>query len=366
LVGGTSTIGVTDEATGIAALPGQTTVVTATTPSPNSAAAATATANDNALCNNPSSPANAIAPFYWEIGDQNGPLVSGSVGTDNGQPILASTEYAIASASKLLYAAYVTQVRGAASALTPSDITFLNLTSGYANMPEIVTGANVCPDTDSPDTVNTCLLLTAPGSAVPGEPFGYQILEAIGDFYYDSGHMEVHASQSMGLGNVPVEPIGSPTPSLGTLFAAELGADAPFNYSEPLMAGGISTTGAVYASVLRNILNGSLVLRDALGTNLVCTLPSSTCPSFYTPLKDEAWSYSIGHWVEDNPLTNGDGAFSSAGEFGFYPWIDSTKSYYGIISHYVEGAAYPTIQCGRLIRAAFMTGVEQTGTIPAE
>jgi len=64
LVGATSTIGVTDEATGISALPGQTTVVTATTPSPNSVTAATATATDNTLCSNPNSPASAIAPFY--------------------------------------------------------------------------------------------------------------------------------------------------------------------------------------------------------------------------------------------------------------------------------------------------------------
>ncbi len=56
--------------------------------------------------------------------------------------------------------------------------------------------------------------------------------------------------------------------------------------------------------------------------------------------------------------------YSSGGEFGFYPWIDSTKSYYGIIAHHQASSAYSTIECGRLIRAAFMTGVEQTGTLP--
>jgi hypothetical protein len=365
LVGGTSTVGVTDEATGISALPGQSTVVTATMPSPNSVAAATATALDNTLCNNPSSPTTAIAPFYWEIGDQNGPLASGSVGTDNGQPILASTEYSIASASKMLYAAYVTQVRGGASNLTPSDINFLHLTSGYTNMPETYTQDSVCPATDSPDTVNVCLTLKSPSSQYPKEPFSYQVAADIGMFYYDSGHMEIHASQSMALGNVPVEPLGSPLESLGTLFAEELGADAPFNYSEPLMSGGIATTGAAYAGVLRGILSGSLAFGDALGTNPVCTQPSTCSTAIYTPLPQEAWDYSMGHWVEDNPATNGDGAFSSSGEFGFYPWIDSSKSYYGIVSHYQANAAYPTIQCGRLIRAAFMTGVEQTGPLPS-
>jgi len=127
---------------------------------------------------------------------------------------------------------------------------------------------------------------------------------------------------------------------------------------------GNSTTGAVYAGVLRGILSGASAFGDALGTNPVRT-QTTTCPSaLSTSFPKEAWDYSMGHWVEDNPATNGDGAFSSGGEFGFYPWIDSTKSYYGIISHYQANSAYSTIECGRLIRAAFMTGVEQTGTLP--
>jgi hypothetical protein len=367
VVGDTSTIGVTDAASGISAAPGQSTVVTATLPSTNSINAATETANDNSLCN------NAIAPFYWEIGDQNGALASGSVGTDNGLPISGSTEYSIASASKMLYAAYVTQVRGSASNLTPTDINFLTLMSGYTNMPETTTQGSVCPATDSPDTVNVCLTLKSAQTQYPNEPFSYLVTADVGYFYYNSGHMEVHAQQYMALGPIPVEPLGSAGPSLGTVFATELVADAPFNYSEPLMSGGIATTADVYAGVLRSVLNGSLALRDALGIDPVCTLNTMTdCPNMahYTPLPQEAWHYSIGHWVEDNPeingdpATKGDGAFSSSGEFGFYPWIDSTKSYYGIISHYQPGSAYSTIQCGRLIRAAFMTGVPQTDSLP--
>ena len=367
LVGGTSTIGVTDVATGISASPSQSTVVTATLPSSNSVNAATQTANDNALC-------TAISPFYWEIGDQNDPLASGSVGLDNGAPISGSTQYSIASASKMLYGAYVTQVRGAASNLTPSDITFLTLTSGYANIPDTTTEASICPQTDHPDDVAQCLLLTSPLSQFPNEPFGYQIASEVGEFYYNSGHMEVHANQpSMApLGTTPVAAIGSPN-SLGSLFVAELGTDMdmaplePFNYTEPLIAGGVTTTGDVYAEVLRSILSGSLAFGDALGIDPVCTLstmPDCTNTAGYTPFPLEAWHYSIGHWVED--ATGEDGAFSSAGEFGFYPWIDSTKSYYGIVSHNAANSAYPSIECGRLIRAAFMTGTPQTEKIPTE
>jgi hypothetical protein len=243
-------------------------------------------------------------------------------------------------------------VRGAASNLSTSDITFLHFTSGYTFMNDN-TLTSVCPPTLSPDTVNQCLKLTNPA----GDSYSAQDPATVGVFDYNSGHMENHASQSMALGNVGVT-------SLGPLISAQLGAGVAFNYTEPLISGGVSTTATTYAIVLRNILNGSLAMHDALGMSPVCTLPSSTCSAVYTPFPAETWHYSIGHWVEDHPATNGDGAFSSGGSEGFYPWIDKTKSYYGIISHDQPNAGYPTVQCGRLIRRAFITGVEQTGTIP--
>ena len=132
------------------------------------------------------------------------------------------------------------------------------------------------------------------------------------------------------------------------------------------MAGGISTTATTYAQILRNILDGSLAMHDALGTSPVCTVASTLCNAVYTPFPQEAWHYSIGHWVEDNPITHGDGAFSSAGAFGFYPWIESTKIYYGVLSREEPSGAYSSAQCGRLIRRAWMTGMEQTGDIPTD
>jgi len=345
-VGASAIIGATNVATGISTGTGEDTAITVTTPSPNSVAAATATATDNPLC-------IAIVPFYWEIGDQNALIASDSIGTTSTGPIEETTQLQIASASKLLYASYVVQERGAASALSSSDIDFLHFTSGYTNMNDNST-TSVCPPTLSPDTVDSCLKLKNPS----GASYDAQNPLTIGVFDYNSGHMENHASQNMGLGNVGVK-------SLGATISAELGAGVSFTYTEPLLAGGVTTTASMYALVLRNILNGSLFMHDALGTSPVCTLASSTCNAFpggsFVP---EAWHYSIGHWVEDDPTTNGDGAFSSPGANGFYPWIDQSKSYYGIISRDAPSAAYTSAECGRLIRRAFITGVEQTGTIP--
>ena len=91
----------------------------------------------------------------------------------------------------------------------------------------------------------------------------------------------------------------------------------------------------------------------------MCTLPSACPTAVYSP-SPLAWHYSYAHWVEDEPTT-GDGAFSSPGAFGFYPWIDATKTYYGILARaVVGGGAYlESAMCGRLLRKAFVTGTAQ-------
>lgn len=73
----------------------------------------------------------------------------------------------------------------------------------------------------------------------------------------------------------------------------------------------------------------------------------------------QPWHYSIGHWVEDDPLS-GDGAFSSGGTFGFYPWIDATRTTYGVIARVDErGSGRESAKCGRLMREAWVTATAQ-------
>jgi hypothetical protein len=319
-------------------------------PTANSAAAATATVADNRLC-------TILAPFYWEIGDQNGTQVSGSPVGDGGATVEATTKLSVASASKWIYGMYVVETRGSVASLLPAEIPFMNFTSGYTNMGSDTQNSQ-CPSTDSPDTVNTCLLLL---NAANNLPYDYQNPATIGRFDYDSGHEENHAHIYGNVGDVPKE-------SLGSTIAGMLGAGVSFTYSEPLLAGGADIDGTTYATVLRHVVDGSLAMHDALGTNAVCTYPSSTCNAYASPIP-EAWHYSIGHWVEDDPSTHGDGAFSSPGAFGFYPWVEAGKQYYGVISRAVNSQStiqegYASEKCGRLVRRAWDTGVEQTGTIP--
>ena len=145
-------------------------------------------------------------------------------------------------------------------------------------------------------------------------------------------------------------------------LAPALGADWRFSYSQAMPAGGGVTSAADYSRFLRALLDGSLQLGRLLGTQAVCTNPQ-TCPleAVKTPIPaTENWHYSLGHWVEDDAAV-GDGAFSSAGSFGFYPWIDRTKTWYGVLARQVPGQqeGYASAQCGRLIRKAWVTGVAQ-------
>jgi hypothetical protein len=61
----------------------------------------------------------------------------------------------------------------------------------------------------------------------------------------------------------------------------------------------------------------------------------------------------------------GDGAFSSPGALGFYPWIDASKRWYGILARRAPGPegnqGYLSARCGRQIRKAWITGVPVLG-----
>jgi hypothetical protein len=313
---------------------------TGTTPPPplttaQRSSAATQTAqSDTNLC-------APIRPFYWEIGDRNTSLASGSI-TLPGDPTAytVDSQMAIASASKWIYGAYVAQMRS--GALTEDDVKYLTFRSGYTSFGKCLPN----------QTINECVAYQQNGVYHPLTD---------GLFSYGGGHMEKHAS----LGTLgPLRRV-----DLAAEIRSKLGADIALGYSQPQLAGGIYTTAGDYARFLRKLLGGELMLGAMLGDDAVCTNPK-TCPLAHnTPVPTtESWNYSLGHWVEADPLV-GDGAFSSAGAFGFYPWIDAGKTWYGIIAReqvtpgqdpdQTLGEGYRSVQCGRLIRKAWVTGTPQ-------
>jgi hypothetical protein len=317
-------------------------------PTPTSATAAIATAKGNPVC-------KEVEPFFWEIGDASGPLVSASEGSP---PVTATTSMDVASSAKWLYASYVVQLRGGAANLTAEDINFLHMTSGYTNLGNNNSPAGTCPSTDHPDDVDMCLLQLNPGN---GLPFDYQNPATVGYFDYDGGHYENHAGLYTPLGTVPNSNLGA---KVGDL----IGPNVALSYSQPLIPGGAHMTPGAYGQFLQNIVDGTLGMYDALGANAVCTIASPTCQALNSPFT-WAWEYSMGHWVEDDPTVFDDGAFSSAGGQGFYPWVEASKVYWGLVGRAASGAGQQgleSVQCGQLIRHAWDTGVIQKGRTPSD
>ncbi|HYP31080.1 MAG TPA: hypothetical protein VES00_04395 [Burkholderiaceae bacterium] len=266
----------------------------------------------------------AVQPFYWSVGDATGKLADASVGT---APPTAQTVMSIASASKLVYGAYVAEQR--AGVLTDADVHFLTFVSGYTDFTSCQPG----------QTVDAC--------EADGSNGTYEAAND-GKFYYGGGHMEKHAADN-GLGALDSVALASAiNAALGTSFA----------YSQPQLAGGIYTSADAYGAFLQRIVDGQLKMVALLGTHPVCTNPNTCATAVYSPMPTESGHYSIGHWVEDDPAV-GDGAFSSPGAFGFYPWIDAGKTWWGIVARAAHDSAeqegVASMLCGRRIRAAWVS-----------
>ena len=282
------------------------------------ASAARATAEGNDKC-------KVVQPFYWSIGDARAVRADGRVGARAPE---ATTQMPVASASKLVYAAFIAQQRH--GQLTTDDVRFLTFTSGYTNFRNCRRG----------QTIAECDAMRGNGEHDPATD---------GKFFYNGGHMERHAVLN-GLGALD---------DAGLADAVNTALGTSFRYLQPQLAGGIATSAAAYGEFLRRIVDGQLQMKALLGTHAVCTNPQ-TCPTAVeTPIRGVDVHYSIGHWVEDD--ADGDGAFSSAGAFGFYPWISPDETTWGVLarlSFTLNGAraGAASLMCGREIRKAWTSG----------
>lgn len=321
--------------------------------------------------------------FYWEIGTAKGIAsdpVSGLSAAGSVHPATApGTSYArgdamqIASASKWMYGAYVAEKLAVAASgqwtLPQAAVPFLNFTSGYDNLVDA-----------------TCFLKTTVGACLSASSNDTVTVADVGRFYYNSGHLEVlegdGAPALTGLMNGASHTSADLSNELMSAFSAR-GVNVQLSFGIPLLAGGITTSAGDYATFLQGMLrtNSPLLMQyflrpTASDPYAVCTDPtSSSCVNaqgqplaVYAPVPaGTEWHYSITHWIEDDPAT-GDGSYSSPGKYGFYPWIDASKTYYGIVARHdtnsswtdaTQAPYYKSAICGAAIRKAFMTGVVQ-------
>lgn len=345
-------------------------------------AAAQAVAATSSSCQAISTGTNGDNGFYWEIGDENGIVMdpqsglsaSGSVNPpgDGSTNYTRTTSMSIASASKWIYGAYVAEIeaifQNGAWRIPEADMPFLNFTSGYNNMNDACSAA-VTGLRDP--TIGDCL--NQPGT-LKGTTNGTRITSDSGHFFYNSGHMEVfQGGGDASIANV-MNGANDDTATLASKVTAAFGARAVqvnLTYFTPILAGGVVTTPADYAAFLQGIVRSdnplimSFLLNPAASDPAaVCTNPfDSACPTaIYSPAEGvESWHYGIAHWIEDDPY-NGDGSYSSPGAYGFYPWIDASKQYYGIVARanlinvptsIRASTYYKSVACGQIIRSAF-------------
>lgn len=289
-----------------------TTRVSAQGADPARIAAATRTAQQAPAC-------QALGDFYWEIGDATGVLGSGQIGSSYS----ATSSIKIASASKWVFGAWFVQKYGQPN---PQQLAELEMQSGYTSFNPFK-----CIFTRK---VEGCFGAGGNNQFKPQD---------VGRFSYGGGHSQKLALD-LGLGGLSSDDLTREI--MGALGISGL------SYSHPQLAGGLEGAPAAYAAFLRKIVSGQLRMKQYLDYTPVCTLPGA-CPSAaYSPAK-EAWHYSLDHWIEDAP--GDDGAFSSPGAFGFYPWIAADKATYGILARdKMSSDAYlRSAECGARIRRAW-------------
>lgn len=264
-----------------------------------------------------------IQPFYYELGNKSHALFGDSIGVDAPDAV---TEMDIASASKWIMGAYtVEKLQGR---LSPSNIRLLNFSSGYDQFSK-------CGQTL---TVEDCQKSGTNGN---------QTIQNIGKFNYNGGHLQ-KLGVVLGLGAFDVV-------SLGNEVSSVVGIN--IKYFSPQLAGAVETSANEYSKFLRSMMNNELLIGRLLGKHAICASPAF-CPqsAIGSPIaSDLDYDYSLSHWVE-NDAKKGDGSFSSAGAFGFYPWVDKNKSFYGIIArkNLSAGAGQKSMLCRQEIRKAFM------------
>jgi hypothetical protein len=298
------------------------------------AAAASAVAHAHRSC-------LSARPFYWEIGDRDAIKVSG---TEGGSLPLSSTSLPISTSSEWIFAAWLVQSR--AGALTPADIRALTMRSGYTHL-QISRCVQGFPGSPHPQTVTRCFHAA---HLVGGNNSDFQASQ-VDRFFFNGGHVQQLAASDPRLS-------GLDAAGLTAAIGSQLGTANTFTYESPLLDAGIRTTPAAYAGFLRKTLAGQLLIGQQLGADPVCTNPSRCSQALNTPLPlTENSHFSLGHWVEDDPRT-GDGAFSDPGLLGFYPWIDASRTWYGVLarSSSAPGSYVVSMQCGRQIRKAWLTG----------
>lgn len=296
-----------------------------------------------------------LQPYYWEIGTTQKIEVNGSYGQVDprtGMYLGPRQQNLVGSAGAFLASAFLIENALAKQPrLTAEQIDLLRMRSPYV-VPESA-------DCTHALTVKSCF----------GNLGGYRKTEPDKKypFHFGAGHLQKLA-MDLGFGDTFAS-------RLREVFIDTFGRTHYYGASYPRarLFDGMRITPEGYARFLRDTMSGKNKMSDLLGSHAACAYDAGDCKndvSYSAAPADKRWHYSLGHWVETDE-TRGRGAFSAFSREGYYVWITADKKHYGLIAplrpnvqtkNATTGLGLDTIDCGRAIREAFRTGIEQTRT----
>jgi|GEM_PF-1402793 len=292
-------------------------------------------------------------PYYWEIGNTEKIEINGSLGVaDNrtGRTLGPRQQNMVGSAGAFLASALlIEKAFEKQSRLTAEQIDLLRMRSPYT----------------APDSAGCTHALTI--KSCFGNMGGYRKTAAGKKypFYFGAGHLQKLA-MDLGFGDTFAS-------QLREAFIDIFGRNNYYGafYSTSRLFDGMRITPEGYARFLRDTMSGKNKMSHLLGSHAACAYAAGDCKNdvaFTAAPADKRWRYSLGHWVETDD-TRGHGAFSAFSRDGYYVWITADKQHYGLIAplrpdmrtkNAAEGLAIDTVDCGRAIREAFRSGIEQT------
>jgi len=156
-----------------------------------------------------------------------------------------------------------------------------------------------------------------------------------GSFNYGNEHMQIAAQMMVQARGRSVDTI------MRERLFDRLGVSSDTRYTlgagdNPTYAGGMRSSGEDYARVLAAILKGDIFLdRPGFLTDRTGSRPLATVPPAISRNR-LSWRYGWGFWKECSGPSyrescNVAPVISSAGAFGFTPWVDFSRGYWAII-----------------------------------
>jgi hypothetical protein len=257
-------------------------------------------------------------------------------------------------------------------------------------------------------------------------PTGFYGFTATNIVYYVTNVTQAPTTTTIQLSTQRCNPTCQPAVVPSSTTSGIVVTVMPITFSMPLMAGGGNWSAGGMAAFLTNILNASLSFGGALGTyevtpnylgngeptggtdgtycaysgyaaqvlhgtvfgsptaatTVICGGGGTTLTAIGATGTPGPWisngisqalgspipanyKYGVAHWVVSDPVVNGDGAFAGIGASGVDGWIDSSKTYYGMLVRTGSpGSGYTSNVCDNLIRYAYLNAAQQTGPYP--